>query len=97
MIEVRQTEAFEEWFEGLGDHVAKKKVGQRIARLQVGLFGDTKSLGDKVFELRINHGPGYRVYFAQEGSMVVILLCGGDKGSQARDIARAKEMAAELD
>ena len=54
-------------------------------------------MGDKVFELRINHGPGYRVYFAQEGSMVVILLCGGDKGSQARDIARAKEMAAELD
>jgi putative addiction module killer protein len=97
MIEVRQSGIFEAWLDTLSDLVAKKRIGQRIARLQVGLFGDTKSVGDKVFELRIDHGPGYRVYFVREGGTVVILLCGGDKGSQDRDIQRAKEMAAELE
>jgi putative addiction module killer protein len=97
MIEVRQSEPFAQWFAALSDLIARKKIGQRIARLQIGLFGDTKSLGGKLFELRIDHGPGYRIYFARQGGAVVILLCGGDKGSQARDIARAKGLAAELD
>lgn len=97
MIEVRQTEEFASWFEGLTDDVAKKRIGQRIARLEVGLFGDTKSLGDKVSELRIDHGPGYRLYFARQGAAVVILLCGGDKSTQKKDIRKAKEIAAQLE
>lgn len=97
MIEVRQTEEFEAWHQGLKDLVARKRIGQRIARLQIGLFGDVKSVGGKVSELRIDHGPGYRVYFAREGKTIVILLCGGDKGSQSRDIEKAREMAAQLE
>lgn len=96
MIEARQTEEFRDWLDGLRDQIARKRIGQRIARLQIGLFGDSKPVGDKVFELRIDHGPGYRVYFAQEGSRIVVLLCGGDKSTQSRDIERAKEMAANL-
>jgi len=97
MIETRQTEEFEAWLAELKDEIARKRIGQRIARIQVGLFGDTKSVGDKIFELRIDHGPGYRVYFPREGNMVVILLCGGDKSSQDRDIQKAREIAAELE
>lgn len=97
MIETRQTEEFESWLAELKDGIARKRIGQRIARLQVGLFGDTKFVGDKVHELRIDHGPGYRVYFTREGNTVVILLCGGDKSSQDRDIGKAKEMAAHLE
>jgi len=97
MIETRQTEEFEAWLAELKDEIARKRIGQRIARIQVGLFGDTKSVGDKIFELRIDHGPGYRVYFAREGNMVVILLWGGDKSSQDRDIQKAREIAAELE
>ncbi|QPQ54362.1 type II toxin-antitoxin system RelE/ParE family toxin [Allosphingosinicella flava] len=96
MIEARQTEEFRDWLDGLRDRMARKRIGQRIARLQIGLFGDSKPVGDKVFELRIDHGPGYRVYFAREGNRIVILLCGGDKSTQRRDIERAKEMAANL-
>lgn len=97
MIEVRQTDEFEQWIEGLNDQIAQKRIGQRIARLEVGLFGDTKSVGDKVHELRIDHGPGYRVYFKREGRTVLLLLCGGDKSTQKQDIERAKEIAAKLE
>ena len=62
-----------------------------------GNFGDAKSLGDSVHELRLNFGPGYRVYFTRRGERIILLLCGGDKGSQSRDIARAKQLAAELE
>jgi putative addiction module killer protein len=96
MIEVRQTEEFETWFEGLADHVVRKRIGQRIARLQVGLFGDTKSVGGKVSELRVDQGPGYRVYYTKVGNTVVILLCGGNKATQQRDIDKAKELAASV-
>lgn len=97
MIEVRQTEIFEQWFEGVRDHLARKHIGRRIARLQIGLFGDCKFLGDKLFEVRIDHGPGYRLYFVHEGDTVVILLCGGIKRTQDSDIAKAKEMTAQME
>jgi putative addiction module killer protein len=97
MFEVRQTVVFRDWLEALKDDRARKRIAQRIVRLQGGLFGDTRLLGGGVSELRIDHGPGYRVYFTRRGAVVVILLCGGDKGSQRRDITRAKAMAAELE
>ena len=95
MIDVRQTEHFADWLDNLSDGVAVKAIKRRIARVQIGLFGDTKLVGDGVFELRVDHGPGYRVYFARHGDVVVLLLCGGDKKSQQRDIMRAKALAVE--
>lgn len=97
MIEVRQTEEFAHWLALLRDGLAAKRIKQRIARVQIGLFGDVKPVGDGLSELRINHGPGYRVYFSRRGDILVILLCGGDKGSQSRDIARAKALAEQLE
>ncbi|MFM9977025.1 MAG: type II toxin-antitoxin system RelE/ParE family toxin [Sphingomonadaceae bacterium] len=95
MIEVRQTEQFQDWLAKLRDHVAAKAIRRRIARVQIGLLGDAKAVGDGVHELRIDHGPGYRVYFARRGQVVVLLLSGGIKAGQDRDIARAKALAAE--
>ncbi len=97
MIEIRQTVVFADWLDGLRDAVAVKRIKQRLARVQIGLFGDAKSVGDGVSELRVDHGPGYRVYFTRRGDVVVILLCGGDKGSQKRDIARAKDINKEVE
>ena len=81
---------FSEWLNKL-DRPVKARVMTRIDRIRRGNFGDTKSVGDGVFELRVAFGPGYRVYYGRQGQEIVILLCGGDKGSQPRDIARAKE------
>ena len=97
MVEVRQTTIFREWLDGLADQKAASHIARRIVRLQVGLTGDAKPVGGGVSELRVDHGPGYRVYFVQRGRVLIILLCGGDKGSQRRDIARAKTLAAELE
>lgn len=97
MIEVRQTPIFRDWLGDLRDGVAVKAIRRRLARLQIGLFGDAKALGDGLYELRVDHGPGYRVYFARHGSVVVILLSGGDKGTQARDIDRARRLLADLE
>ena len=93
MFEVRQTKQFRSWLDGLRDAVAAKAIKRRIARVQIGLFGDAKSLGDGVYELRVDHGPGYRVYFARRGERWILLLCGGDKSSQARDVAKAIRLA----
>lgn len=93
---VETTEAFDEWLEGLADPVGREAVVTRIVRMEAGLFGDAAPVGDKVSELRIHVGPGYRVYFTKVGQRVVILLCGGDKGSQKRDISRAKALAAQI-
>jgi putative addiction module killer protein len=97
MIEVRQTPIFREWLDGLADRRAVERIAQRIVRLQAGLIGDAKSVGDGLSELRVDYGPGYRVYFAQRRQVLVILLCGGDKKSQKRDIKRAKALASELE
>lgn len=93
---VETTEAFDDWLEGLADPVGREAVVTRIVRMEAGLFGDAAPVGDKVSELRIHVGPGYRVYFTKVGQRLVILLCGGDKGSQKRDISRAKALAAQL-
>ncbi|MGE3692511.1 MAG: type II toxin-antitoxin system RelE/ParE family toxin, partial [Novosphingobium sp.] len=90
MIEVRQTAVFAAWLGALRDDLAVKRIKQRIARVQIGLFGDAKPIGGGVSELRVDHGPGYRVYFTRRGDVLVILLCGGNKKSQSRDVDRAK-------
>lgn len=97
MVEVRQTEPFMEWLENLRDRKAAAKIAARLARLELGNFGDAEPVGEGVTELRIHFGPGYRVYVVQRGEVLVVVLCGGDKSSQDRDIKRAKEMARELE
>jgi putative addiction module killer protein len=93
MIEVRQTETYAGWFKGLRDENAKARINVRIRRLSLGNLGDVKAVGDGVRELRIDYGPGYRVYFVQRGDTLVILLCGGDKRTQEKDIRAAKHLA----
>ena len=96
MIEIQQTEVFSNWLSSLRDLADKARILVRIDRLRLGLSGDAKSLGGSVSELRIDHGPGYRVYYARRGRELIILLAGGDKGTQARDIQRAKQLLANL-
>lgn len=96
MIEIRKTEAFERWFTGLRDRSAVARIKSRIDRLQLGLFGDVKPVGGGISEMRIDYGPGYRIYFIQRGREVVILLAGGDKRTQSRDIEKALELARML-
>lgn len=81
---------FNDWLEGLKDQKTRVIIRTRINRVRLGLFGDVKSVGEGVYELRIATGSGYRVYFGQDGETIVILLCGGDKSSQNRDIEKAK-------
>jgi len=96
MIEVVETEVFSDWLAALADVRARARILTRIGRMADGNPGDMKPVGDGVSEMRIDYGPGYRVYFTRKGRFYVLLLCGGDKSSQARDIARAKTMAQEL-
>ena len=97
MLTLRQTEAFKDWLSGLRDRTARTRIAQRLVRVQAGLTGDVKPVGEGVSELRIDHGPGYRVYFVQRGTELIVLLCGGDKRTQDRDIRLAKAMAKEID
>jgi putative addiction module killer protein len=97
IVDVRQTTNFRQWLDGLADQRAATRIAQRIVRLQAGLIGDAKPVGGGVSELRVDYGPGYRVYFVQRGLVLIILLCGGNKRTQRRDIARAKMLAAELE
>lgn len=97
MLEIRQTETFADWLAGVSDERAARRIAQRLVRLQSGLFGDVKPVGAGVSELRIDHGPGYRVYFTQRGRVLIVLLCGGDKRTQQRDIDKAKTLAAGLE
>jgi putative addiction module killer protein len=93
-IEVRQTAAYAHWFASLRDEQAKARVLARVRRLSLGNLGDAKSVGGGVSELRIDYGPGYRIYFARRGAALILLLTGGDKSRQRADIARARELAA---
>jgi putative addiction module killer protein len=97
MFEVRQTEQFAEWLDGLRDRKARARIAVRLSRVeQNGHLGDVKPVGDGVFEMRIDYGPGYRLYYTRSGKAVVFMLCGGDKNTQARDIATARRMAKEI-
>ncbi|WP_315835500.1 type II toxin-antitoxin system RelE/ParE family toxin [Bradyrhizobium prioriisuperbiae] len=97
MVDVRETLDFTNWLEALNDQRARLQIVRRISRVAAGNFGDAKSVGGAVSELRIDHGPGYRVYYARRGKTVVILLCGGDKRTQSKDIRKAKEIAEALE
>ena len=96
MIEVRQTASYSAWFAGLRDRQAKTRIDIRIRRLSLGNPGDVKPIGEGVSELRIDYGPGYRVYFAQRGSDFVVLLAGGDKTTQSADIKIALRLSRNL-
>lgn len=95
-IEILKTQAFSDWIRGLRDREARRRIQAKIDYLAVGGFGKAKRLTSKVSEIKIDYGPGYRVYFTQNGPVVVILLCGGDKGTQDADIKRAEKLAATL-
>jgi putative addiction module killer protein len=93
MLEVFQSATFETWFNRLRDRQAQWRINARIRRLSLGNPGDARPIGGGVSELRIDYGPGYRVYYVQRGTAVVVLLCGGDKRTQDADIKRAFEIA----
>lgn len=96
-ISIVQTEQFRDWLDGLRDRKARLRIDDRLTRLASGNAGDTRSVGGNVRELRCHFGPGYRVYYMWQGDVLVILLNGGDKSSQKRDIALAKRLAKEAD
>ncbi len=96
MTEIRQTEHYKRWFLKLKDARAKARIDIRIRRLSLGNAGDVKPVGSGISEMRLNYGPGYRVYFTHLDGTVIVLLAGGDKSSQSSDIKKAKELAANL-
>lgn len=97
MLEILEADEFKAWLAGLRDRRAKLAIGVRLARLARGLLGDLRPVGDGVSELRIHIGPGYRVYLVRRGDVLIVLLHGGDKSSQARDIEKAKGIARSLE
>ncbi|MGJ4932127.1 type II toxin-antitoxin system RelE/ParE family toxin [Bradyrhizobium sp. HKCCYLS2038] len=97
MLDVRETPGFTNWLAGLSDQRARLQIVRRISRVAAGNFGDAKSVGGQVSELRIDYGPGYRIYFTRRGKTIVILLCGGDKRTQDKDIRKAQDIAATLE
>ena len=96
MLAIYTTEVFDRWFAALKDKQAARRIQARIDRAEDGHFGDHKSVGEGVLEMRLHHGPGFRVYFTWMGQEIVILLAGGDKSSQAKDIETAQKLARQL-
>lgn len=96
MYLIKQTELFSKWLHKLKDISGRVSIIRRIERIKSGNFGDSKSVGDDVFELRITSGPGYRVYYTKRDDEIVILLLGGDKSTQSKDIVKAKQIKEEL-
>ena len=96
MLEIRQTATYADWFSTLRDRAAKARIDIRIRRLSLGNPGDVKPVGEGVSELRVDYGPGYRVYFIKRADLYVVLLAGGDKSSQVNDVNQAKALAREL-
>jgi putative addiction module killer protein len=94
---VLQTEDFQRWLDGLRDQRAQVRIAARLRLAEAGNLGDWKSVGGEVFEMRINYGPGYRLYFTRRGSVLVVMLAGGDKSTQSKDIRRAQRSVKELD
>ena len=97
MVALRQTATFADWLRLLRDRRAQAAIAKRLVRLQSGLLGDVKPVGDGVMEARVHIGPGYRIYYIMMGAELIVLLCGGDKSSQDRDIATARRLAAGLE
>jgi putative addiction module killer protein len=93
MLRVRRTVEFDNWLDGLRDHGAQRRIAARVRRIETGLLGDWKTVGEGVSELRIDHGPGYRLYFTWREQVVVILLCGSEKRDQRRAIELARRLA----
>jgi putative addiction module killer protein len=96
MKSICETLVFSAWIDGLRDEFAKAKIHERIDRLAAGNAGDVKPIGEGVSELRISYGPGYRIYFVERRGILIILLCGGDKSTQDRDIKKAKALASNI-
>ncbi len=97
MNEIRESAAFSAWLEALRDKAAYRRIVLRLNRIEYGLLGDVKALGGGLSKIRVDHGPGYRIYFCRRGEAILLLLCGGDKGSQSRDVARARKMMEALE
>ena len=95
-LELRQTGDFAAWLASLQDAKAKSTIAKRLVRVASGLMGDVKPVGEGISELRIDFGPGYRLYLKQQGKTLIVLLCGGDKSAQKQDIRRAKKLSAGL-
>jgi putative addiction module killer protein len=96
VFEVRKTDEFDKWLSALADQRAVAKIASRIERLGLGNPGHVKPVGEGISEMRVTHGPGYRIYYKQTGKTIVLILCGGDKSTQSKDIQRAKEIARQL-
>lgn len=96
MNTIHTTDTFDDWFVGLRDRMAQKRIQARIRRVELGNFGDCEPVGDGVSEMRIHYGPGYRVYFVRRGMEIVILLAGGDKSTQSQDIKTALNLVRQL-
>lgn len=94
---MQQTSVYAEWYRSIRDQVVRGRITVRIERVEFGNFGDVKGIGGGVQELRMTVGLGYRIHFTRRGERIILLLCGGDQGSQSRDIARAKQLASELE
>jgi putative addiction module killer protein len=97
MIEVRTTGIFRDWLKNLRDGVAKARIAQRIDRLALGNPGQARSVGEGIVELKIDHGPGYRVYYMNKGRVLIVILCAGDKSTQQSDILKARQIAADFE
>ncbi|MCK9197292.1 MAG: type II toxin-antitoxin system RelE/ParE family toxin [Syntrophales bacterium] len=97
MIEIRQTETYRKWFDSLKDRSARMRIDIRIRRISLGNYGDVKPVGEGVFEIRIDYGPGYRIYYLRKKNTVIILLLGGDKSTQSKDIQKAHELAQRVE
>jgi putative addiction module killer protein len=96
MFELRISDPFKDWFDRLSDPRAQARIAIRLKRMEAGNLGDVKSVGDRVFEARIDYGPGYRVYFVRQTNVLIVLLCGGSKKTQSSDIRAAQKMAKGL-
>ena len=96
MFTVRQTQEFQDWLDALRDQRAQVRIAARLRLAEAGNLGDWKSVGRQLSEMRVNFGPGYRLYFTRRGSVLVIMLAGGDKSTQARDIRRAQRILKQL-
>ncbi len=96
MLDFRQAPAFRHWLSDLPDQRARERITKRLIRMKTGLLGDVRSVGGGVSEIRVDEGPGYRLYFTRRGTAIILLLLGGDKSTQARDISLAQDLAREL-